>query len=381
MKMEKNQYVIRARDLGIPFKGTCGKYNAITDVEGVEVGFSTIIIGESNDDTSADSEFARTGVTCILPRGRKRSAVFAGRFDLNGNGELTGSHWIDDSGFLHGPIMITNTFSVGIVRDATAKWMVRNHYYYPTFKDGKEVHGLGYFYPVVGETFDGTLNNINGFKVKEEHALEALESARGGFVKEGNVGGGTGMRCHSFKGGTGTSSRIIKLDVGTYTLGVLVQANHGTREEFQIAGIPFGKEIVGCDQDIKHLESKPGDGSIIVVVATDAPFLPWQLSKLCKRVPLGIGNLGGGYQNASGDIFVAFSTANENAFSYSKSKLEMLADENIDSFYKATAEAVEEAIVNAMVAAESMYGRNNNYVPALPHDQVIKLLEKYKDFI
>lgn len=368
----------RARDLGIPFEGVCGKYNAITDVEGVEVGFSTIIIGEPSDDTNADSDFARTGVTCILPRGRKRSAVFAGRFDLNGNGELTGTHWIDDSGFMHGPFMITNTYSVGVVRDALTKWMVRNNYYFPLFKDGKEVYGMGYFYPTVGETYDGTLNNINGFKVTEEHALEAIESANTGFVKEGNVGGGTGMRCHEFKGGTGTSSRLVKTDLGLYTVGVLVQANHGTREEFKIAGIPFGKEIVGCNQVIKSLSPNPGDGSIIVVVATDAPLMPWQLTKLCKRVPIGIGNLGGGYQNSSGDIFLAFSTANENAFSYSKSTVEMLSDEKIDPFYKATAEAVEEAIVNAMVAAESMYGRNNNYVPALPHDQVKEILKKYE---
>ena len=368
----------RARDLGIPFAGKCGKYNAITDVEGVEVGYSTIIVGEPDPYTSPDTEFARTGVTCILPRGRKRSAVFAGRFDLNGNGEMTGTHWIDDSGFLHGPIMITNTHSVGVVRDAASKWMIRNKYFYPSFRNGEEVPGMGFFYPTVGETFDGVLNNINGFKVKEEHAFEAIESARSGSILEGNVGGGTGMRCHEFKGGTGTSSRLIHLDTGVYTLGVLVQANHGTRDEFKISGIPFGKEIKGCEQVIRQYAPKPGDGSIIVIVATDAPLMPWQLSKLCKRVPLGIGNLGGGYQNGSGDIFLAFSTANENAFSYSKSTVEILSDENIDPFYKATAEAVEEAIVNAMVAAESMVGRNMNYVPALPQDQVKEILKKYE---
>ncbi len=373
--------MIRARDLGIPFEGECGKYNSITDVDGVEVGFSTIILGEPSEDTTMNTEFARTGVTCILPRGKKRSALFAGRFDLNGNGELTGTHWIDDSGFLHGPIMITNTNSVGIVRDATSKWIIKNDFYYPVFKDGEEVKGLGYFYPTVGETFDGVLNNINGFMVKEENAVEALETAKGGFVKEGNVGGGTGMRCHSFKGGTGTSSRKIKIEEGDYTIGVLVQANHGTREEFRIAGIPFGKKIIGHEQITDHLAPKPGDGSIIVVVATDAPFMPWQLSKICKRVPLGIGNLGGGFQNNSGDIFIAFSTANENVFSYSISTIEMLSDEKIDPFYKATAEAVEEAIVNAMVAAESMYGRNNNFVPALPHDQVVDILERYAALI
>lgn len=371
----------RARDLGLPFEGTPGKYNAITDVEGVEVGFSTIITGESTEDITEDSDFARTGVTAILPRGKKRSAVFAGRYDHNGNGEMTGTHWIDDSGFLHGPLMITNTNSVGIVREAASKWMVKNRYFYPSFKDGKEVDGLGFFYPAVGETFDGVLNNINGFKVKEENAFEALESAAGGFVAEGNVGGGTGMRCHEFKGGTGTSSRVLSEEEGGFTVGAIVQANHGAREEFRVAGIPFGKLIKGYDMDIKHLEPKPGDGSIIVVVATDAPVLPWQLSKMCRRVSLGIGNLGGGYQNGSGDIFLAFSTANENAFSYDSSEVTLLSDDKMDPIYRAVAQAVEEAIVNAMVAAEDMYGRNRNFVPALPHDEVERILKDYEKMI
>ncbi len=371
----------RARDLGLPFEGAPGKYNAITDVEGVEVGFSTIITGESTEDTTEDSDFARTGVTAILPRGKKRSAVFAGRYDHNGNGEMTGTHWIDDSGFLHGPLMITNTNSVGIVREAASKWMVKNRYFYPSFKDGKEVDGLGFFYPAVGETFDGVLNNINGFKVKEENAFEALESAAGGFVAEGNVGGGTGMRCHEFKGGTGTASRVLSEEEGGFTVGAIVQANHGTREEFRVAGIPFGKLIKGYDMDIKHLEPKPGDGSIIVVVATDAPVLPWQLSKMCRRVSLGIGNLGGGYQNGSGDIFLAFSTANENAFSYDSSEVTLLSDDKMDPIYRAVAQAVEEAIVNAMVAAEDMYGRNRNFVPALPHEEVERILKDYEKMI
>lgn len=372
---------MRAHDLGIPFEGTCGKYNAITDVKGVEVGFSTIILGESTEDTTDDSAFARTGVTAILPCGKKRSAVFAGRYDLNGNGEMTGTHWIDDSGFLHGPLMITNTHSVGVVREAASKWMVKNRYFYPSYKEGKEVPGLGFFYPAVGETFDGVLNNINGFQVKEEHALEALENASTGPVAEGNVGGGTGMRCHGFKGGTGTASRVLSEEDGGFTVGVLVQANHGTREELKIAGIPFGKEIVGHEQELRHLGPKEGDGSIIVVVATDAPILPWQLSKLCKRVPLGIGSLGGGYQNGSGDIFLAFSTANQNAFTYTRTKVDLLSDECMDPLYKATAQAVEEAIVNAMVAAEDMYGRNRNFVPALPHDQVKEILKKYDSYL
>ena len=369
----------RARDLGIPFSGQCGRYNAITDVPGVEVGFSTIIIGEPAPDTAPESDFARTGVTAVLPRGKRRSAVFAGRYDLNGNGELTGTHWIDDSGFLHGPVMITNTNSVGVVRDATAKWMFQNDFYFPAYRDGHEVPGMGFFYPIVGETFDGALNNINGFKVEEKHAIEALESAASGFVAEGNVGGGTGMRCHGFKGGTGTASRVLPEEDGGYTVGVLVQANHGLREDLRIAGIPFGAEIKGCKQEIQYMAPNNGDGSIIVIVATDAPILPWQLSKVCKRAPLGIGRLGGGCQNSSGDIFIAFSTANEDAFSYDHSTVKLLSDERIDPIYRKTVEAVEEAIVNAMVAAESMYGRNGNYLPAIPHDQIEEILKKYQD--
>ena len=373
---------MRARDLGIPFDGQCGPWNAITDVPGVEVGFCTVIRGESTEDTTKDSDFARTGVTCIHPRGKRRSSVFAGRAVLNGNGEMTGTHWIDDSGFLHGPVMITNTNSVGIVRDTTAKWMVDHDFFPPAYKEGKEVPGLGFFYPVVGETFDGALNNINGFKVTPEHVLTALDTAASGPVPEGNVGGGTGMRCHGFKGGTGTSSRVVRTDMGeTYTLGVLVQANHGMREELNIRGIPFGREIVGYEQDIRKMSPKEGDGSIIVVIATDAPFLPWQLSKISRRAALGIGRLGGGYQTGSGDLFLAFSTANEQAFSYTKSEVTLLSDENIDPFFKAAAEAVEEAIVNALVAAEDMYGRNRNFVPALPLDQVRQILEKYRGYL
>ena len=373
---------MRARDLGIPFDGQCGPWNAITDVPGVEVGFCTVIRGESTEDTTKDSDFARTGVTCIHPRGKRRSSVFAGRAVLNGNGEMTGTHWIDDSGFLHGPVMITNTNSVGIVRDTTAKWMVDHDFFPPAYKEGKEVPGLGFFYPVVGETFDGALNNINGFKVTPEHVLTALDTAASGPVQEGNVGGGTGMRCHGFKGGTGTSSRVVRTDMGeTYTLGALVQANHGMREELNIRGIPFGREIVGYEQDIRKMSPKEGDGSIIVVIATDAPFLPWQLSKISRRAALGIGRLGGGYQTGSGDLFLAFSTANEQAFSYTKSEVTLLSDENIDPFFKAAAEAVEEAIVNALVAAEDMYGRNRNFVPALPLDQVRQILEKYRGYL
>ena len=376
---EENKVKVRARDLGITFDGICGENNAITDVDGVEVGYTTIIRGEASADTVPEDDFARTGVTAILPRGKRRSAVFAGRHDLNGNGELTGTHWIDDSGFLHGPIMITNTHSVGVVREAASKWMIKNGYFYPLIKEGEEIPGLAFFYPVVGETFDGVLNNINGFKIKEEHAVEALENAHTGPIAEGNVGGGTGMRCHGFKGGTGTASRVINdIDGREYKVGVLVQANHGTKEELRITGIPFGEEIKGYVAELPGFAPKPGDGSIIVIIATDAPMMPWQLSKLCKRVPLGIGNLGGGCQNGSGDIFLAFSTANENAFSKDTVKVDMLSDEQIDPFYKAVVQAVEEAILNAMISAETMTGRNLNKFYAIPHDQIKNILKKYE---
>lgn len=374
--IERIGFMTRARDLGIPFEGVCGKYNAITDVAGVEVGFATVILGRPESTTRYDSDFARTGVTCILPRGKQRSAVFAGRFDLNGNGEMTGTHWIDDSGFLHGPVMITNTNSVGIVREAAAKWMVQNDFFYPGFNNGREIPGYGFFYPVVGETYDGILNNINGFKVTEEHALEALNAAAGGPVAEGNVGGGTGMRCHGFKGGTGTSSRVLREEDGGFTVGALVQANHGTREEFCIRGVQIGRLIQGYEQNLMSISPKDGDGSIIVVVATDAPVLPWQLSKMCKRIPLGIGRLGGGCQNGSGDVFLAFSTANANAFGYDQSDIVLLSDFKMDELYRAVVQCVEEAILNAMFMAESMTGRNCNYVPSIPEDQVVKFLKE-----
>jgi len=367
----------RARELGIPLTGNPGKYNAITDVKGVEVGFSTVIIGEPEDYKGPGSDFARTGVTAILPRGRKRSAVFAGRHDLNGNGELTGTHWLDDSGFMHGPLLITNTNSVGIVRDTASKWMIDNRFYYPMVVDGNPVDGVGYFYPTVGETWDGIMNDTNGFHIKPEHALEALDSAKPGPVAEGNVGGGTGMQCHSFKGGTGTSSRVLSKEQGGFTVGVLVQANHGFREHFEILGIPMADKITGCDPIIHTFEPKPGTGSIIVIIATDAPVLPWQLSKMCRRVPIGIGKLGSGYENGSGDIFLAFSTANEDAYTFSQTKIDLLGDDMMDPIYKAVAECVEEAILNTLCAAETMIGREFNQFFAMPHDQVTDVLRKY----
>ena len=299
----------RARDLGINFFGDPGKNNAITDVEGVEVGYSTMIMGVPDDFKGRGSNFARTGVTAILPRGKQKSVVYAGRHALNGNGELTGTHWMDASGFIHGPIMITNTNSVGIVRDTVTKWMVENDYYQHRVFMGEEIDECGYFYPVVGETWDGLLNDINGFHVKEEHVYEALNNAKAGPGAEGNVGGWTGMVCHQFKGGTGTASRVLPKEFGGYTVGALVQANHGIRMWFEVNGIPMGQEIEGADPVCNTFAPKPGTGSIIVVLATDAPVNPPQLSTMCTRVPIGIGKLGSGYENGSGDIFVAFSTA------------------------------------------------------------------------
>jgi len=367
----------RARDLGIIVPGTPGKYNAITDVEGVEVGFCTVVYGEPEDFKGPGSKFARTGVTAVLPRGRKRSAVFAGRHTLNGNGEMTGTHWLDDSGFMHGPFLITNTNSVGVVRDTATKWMIDNYFYHPLVVDGVPIDGVGYFYPTVGETWDGIMNDTNGFHVKAEHALEALNTAKPGEVAEGNVGGGTGMQCHEFKGGTGTASRVLSKEQGGFTVGVLIQANHGFREHFEIFGVPMADEIKGCDPVLNTYAPKPGTGSIIVLVATDAPVLPWQLAKMCKRIPIGIGKFGAGFETGSGDIFLAFSTANENAYTITQTKIDLLADEMMDPIYKAVAEATEEAILNALCAAETMVGRDFNKYYAIPHDQLADVLRKH----
>ncbi|MFX1537007.1 MAG: P1 family peptidase, partial [Promethearchaeota archaeon] len=295
---------IRARDLGVPLDGNPGQFNAITDVKGVEVGHTTIIKGKGKLDIGKGP--IRTGVTAILPRGKggllTNNAVYAAWYSLNGNGEMTGTTWIEESGFLEGPVMITNTHSVGVVRDAVIKWLVHSK-----AKDGKEIF---WSLPVVAETYDGYLNDINGFHIKEEHVFNALDNASSGNVQEGNVGGGTGMICHGFKGGIGTSSRVIPLGAGNYTVGVLVQANYGYRHLLTIAGVPIGKEIQNL-KPIKKTHTKE-TGSIIVVVATDAPLLPYQLKRLAKRVPIGIGRVGGFGGNSSGDIFISFSTANPN---------------------------------------------------------------------
>ncbi len=364
----------RARDLGVPFNGTTGQFNAITDVKGVEVGYSTIISGSGENIIGKGP--VRTGVTAIFPRGKaqKFSPVFANWYSLNGNGEMTGTTWITESGFLETPIMITNTNSVGVVRDAVLKWYVDTDWY-----NGEE---WWYTYPVVAETYDGFLNDIYGFHVKEEHVREAISNAKSGKIAEGNVGGGTGMMALGFKGGTGTSSRIVRIADSTYTVGVLVQANFGRKPSLTIAGVPVGKELMDTlNNELKlppQSYRQEGDGSIIVVVASDAPLLPHQLKRIANRVPLGIGKTGGIGTNGSGDIFIAFSTANPDAFQrYDFSEVDMLPNDLIDPLLEATVQSVEEAIINAMIAAETMEGINGNKSYALPHGLLMEVLRKY----
>lgn len=361
----------RARDLGIPFEGIPGKYNAITDVKGVEVGFSTIIEGDGKNIIGKGP--VRTGVTAIFPRGQSSVPVYANWYSLNGNGEMTGTTWITESGFLETPIIITNTNSVGVCRDAMLKWFVE--------KNWIKEEGW-YTYPVVAETWDGVLNDIYGFHVKEHNAYEALNTASGGPVKEGNVGGGTGMMCLGFKGGTGTASRIIKIKDSTYRLGVLVQSNFGRKHNLTIAGVPIGVELKDTlNYEIHKLAQthvQEGDGSIIVVLATDAPLLPHQLKRIAARIPIGIGKVGGRGENGSGDIFIAFSTTNPGAFNRDAVvTVKQFPNDQINPLFEATIQAVEEAIINAMVAADTMEGVNGNKAYALPHDKVIELLRKY----
>jgi L-aminopeptidase/D-esterase-like protein len=364
----------RARDLGVPFNGTTGINNAITDVKGVEVGYSTIISGKGENIIGSGP--VRTGVTAIFPRGKSKkfSPVYANWYSLNGNGEMTGTTWLTESGFLETPIMITNTNSVGVVRDAILKWYVDTDWY-----NGED---WWYTYPVVAETYDGFLNDIYGFHVKEKNVLEAINNASSGKIAEGNVGGGTGMTCLGFKGGTGTSSRIVKIKDSTYTVGVIVQSNFGGKRNFTVSGVPVGRELRDTLNYVykapPQSRRKEGDGSIIVIVATDAPFLPHQLKRIAQRVPLGIGIVGGRGSNGSGDIFLAFSTANENAFSRDlTTTVETFSNDLITPFFEATVQAVEEAIINAMIAAETMEGINGNKAYALPHDLLIETLKKY----
>lgn len=362
-------YGQRARDLGIPFEGTTGKYNAITDVSGVEVGYSTIISGQGKNVRGKGP--VRTGVTAILPRGHNANPVYANWYSLNGNGEMTGTTWITESGFLEGPVMITNTNSVGVVRDAVLKWFVKAKWYN---------NGNLWYNPVVAETYDGVLNDIYGFHVKEANVFTALDSARSGPLKEGNVGGGTGMMCLGFKGGTGTASRVVKTKDKEYTLGVLVQSNFGAKYNLTIAGAPVGRELMDTlRSEVKGLASyEEGAGSIIVVVATDAPLLPHQLKRIAARVAIGVGKVGGRGENTSGDIFIAFSTANSNAFTRNQvAQIEVLPNDLINPLFEATVQATEEAIINAMVAAKTMEGVNGNKSYALPHKATVRVLRKY----
>jgi D-aminopeptidase len=353
----------RARDLGVPFDGLPGPFNAVTDVKGIEVGHTTLISGDAA--SPAGTGPVRTGVTALLPRGKdSNDPVFAGWFTQNGNGEMTGTTWVEDSGFLEGPVMITNTHSVGIVRDAVIAWRLKH--------GGPDKEGYSWSLPIVAETWDGYLNDINGFHVKAEDAFHALDSAHGGPVEEGNVGGGTGMICNEFKGGIGTASRVLDAKYGGYTVGVLVQCNYGQRDQLRIAGVPAGREIPGpkvWDDDV---------GSIIVVVATDAPLIPTQLKRVARRVTLGLGRDGSYSGDGSGDIFIAFSTANPRAASSNGVRsLSMLPNDQINPLFLATVQATEEAVVNAMVAAETMTGIKGHTVMALPHDRLREVLKKY----
>jgi len=361
----------RARDLGIPFDGTPGALNAITDVSGVTVGHTTLISGEGKLQVGKGP--VRTGVTAVLPRGKDsmNNSVFAGWWSLNGNGEMTGTTWVEESGFLEGPVMITNTHSVGVVRDAVIQWRVTHGQPDPS--------GYWWSLPVVAETWDGWLNDINGFHVKPEHVFHAIDSAASGPVQEGDVGGGTGMVCNGFKGGIGTSSR--KFDVkgdGSYTVGVLVQCNYGTKNNLRVAGIPVGREIDADDPYASTAFAGEDRGSIIVVVATDAPLVAHQLKRLARRVALGLGRAGSISGNGSGDIFIAFSTANPGASATDHVvDLKMLPNDQIEPVFAATVQATEEATINALIAAETMTGIENHRVRALPHDELRAVLKKY----
>ena len=373
----------RARDLGLSERlgGTPGPLDAITDVAGVEVGHTTLISGQPP--LVVGKGPVRTGLTVVHPRGRQNAdPVFGAWFTLNGNGEMTGTTWLEESGILEGPVAITNTHSVGVVRDAILKWQVS--------RPGLQPWGL----PVVAETYDGGLTDINGFHVSDAHVFAALDEATGGRVAEGNVGGGTGMVCHQFKGGIGTASRVLSVGDTRYTIGVLVQCNYGGRPSFSVGGVPVGLEIPDLLPCTTRLQAQPGErrcdspgddaaapddqGSIIVIVATDAPLLPHQLKRIATRVSLGVGRMGGFGGNSSGDIFLAFSTANaRTGGAPDRASLEMLANPRLTPLFQATVQATEEAILNAMLAAETMEGGDGLRVYALPHDRLQAAMKKY----
>ena len=367
----------RAREYGIPFDGTSGTHNSITDVAGVTVGQTTIISGEGRLQKGKGP--VRTGVTAILPHGKEFIPVYANFYSLNGNGDMTGTHWITESGFLETPILITNTGNVGIVRDAAWLWMDEHKYYTPIFKD------YWFAYPVVAETYDGILNDINGQHVKKEDVFKALDNAKPGPVPEGGVGGGTGMICYGFKGGIGTASRVTSKEAGGYSVGVLVQANHGSRSQLTISGVPVGKHLVDTlpikiDDATGAIINTPEKetGSIIIVLATDAPLLPSQLKRLTQRIPLGLTRTGAIGGNSSGDIFIAFSTANKNAFSNTEERtVTTMANDRMNALFTATIQATEEAVINALFAGETMEGINGNKVYGLPLDRVVQIMKQY----
>jgi D-aminopeptidase len=358
---------VRARGLGIPFEGNPGALNAITDVAGVTVGQVTLV------QDLPDGRKVRTGVSAILPRGKASydTPAFGAWFALNGNGEMTGTAWLDESGQLEGPVLLTNTHSVGVVRDAAIAHRVR--------AGGADASGYWWSLPVVAETWDGHLNDINGFHVRPEHVDQALQTAAGGPVAEGNVGGGTGMICHEFKCGIGTASRVVTGDDGKIqTVGVFVQANYGLRDSLRIAGVPVGQHLRN-DRIYSEPDPKAGDsGSIIIVVATDAALLPHQLKRIAKRAGMGLARMGSYAGNGSGDIFIAFSTANVGGLGgKSDNAAHFIGNDHLDGLFEATVQATEEAIVNAMVAARDMQGQDGHYAKAIPHDQLVELIKRY----
>ena len=354
---------LRARGLGLPFDGEPGALNAITDVAGVGVGYATLIEGEGPLVVGRGP--VRTGVTAILPRPPAQLHVpaFAGCCSLNGNGELTGTLWLDECGQLTWPITLTNTHACGLARDATLKWAVAR---LPGCLD--DAFGL----PVAGETYDGWLNDINGFHVHERHVFAALDAAAGGPLDEGSVGGGTGMICYGFKGGSGTASRRIAHEGRHYTVGAFVQANFGRRPELVIAGRPVGRQLE------MSAPTRSGDGSVIAVVATDAPLLPHQLKRLARRVGLGIGRSGTYGHHSSGDIFLAFSTANAAALAAAGglADLVFMPDRQLDPWFEAVVQATHEAVVNSLIANADMTGRDGHFVAALPHAPLLALLRE-----
>jgi D-aminopeptidase len=363
MKSRPNGRKPRARDLGIAFDGQPGRDNAITDVAGVAVGHVTIVRGHGKLVVGRGP--VRTGVTAILPRGsRDASPLFAGYFSLNGNGEMTGTAWIEESGLLTSPVMITNTHSVGVVRDAVIHWQIK-----------KKCRLQPWSLPVVAETWDGYLNDTDGFHVKPHHAWQALQSARGGLVAEGSVGGGTGMIGYGWKGGIGTASRKLARKQGGYTLGVLVQLNCGLAHELMIAGVAVGKHlrpvVDGRERDL---------GSIIIVAATDAPLLPHQLKRVARRLSLGLARTGSVSGNGSGDLFLAFSTANlaRSRAPGAVTRTAMLDNWRMDSIFAAAVQATEEAIVNALVAGETMVGIDGHRIPGIGHDQLRQVMRRYQ---